>query len=324
MIYNFYIGFLEVNWNDIFDILLVAVLLYQVYKLMRGSVALSIFFGFLTLYLFYLVVRAAQMELLSTILGQFMEVGVLAAIVLFQQEIRKFLLLLGKTTTINRDNFFNTFWRKNEEKEKLNLTPIIDASKSLSGSNTGALMVFSKNSPLKFYAESGDEIDAMVSKRLLLSIFNKYSPLHDGAVIIYEGKIKAARCILPVTEQENLPAELGLRHRAAIGMTEITDTLVLVVSEETGQMSVVVDGEIYRNLSTKELRQRINQYILEEREEEEFIINQAKAEEEAFIQKKEKELEKKEKESKKKSKKPKPETSLEVDDEAPAETANPS
>ncbi|MEM6841112.1 MAG: diadenylate cyclase CdaA [Bacteroidota bacterium] len=324
MIYNFYIGFLEVNWNDIFDILLVAVLLYQVYKLMRGSVALSIFFGFLTLYLFYLVVRAAQMELLSTILGQFMEVGVLAAIVLFQQEIRKFLLLLGKTTTINRDNFFNTFWRKNEEKEKLNLTPIIDASKSLSGSNTGALMVFSKNSPLKFYAESGDEIDAIVSKRLLLSIFNKYSPLHDGAVIIYEGKIKAARCILPVTEQENLPAELGLRHRAAIGMTEITDTLVLVVSEETGQMSVVVDGEIYRNLSTKELRQRINQYILEEREEEEFIINQAKAEEEAFIQKKEKELEKKEKESKKKSKKPKPETSLEVDDEAPAETANPS
>ncbi|MEM8967394.1 MAG: diadenylate cyclase CdaA [Bacteroidota bacterium] len=322
MIQLFYIGFLEVNWNDIFDILLVTVLLYQVYKLMRGSVALSIFFGFLTLYLFYLVVRAAQMELLSTILGQFMEVGVIAAIILFQQEIRKFLLLLGKTTTINRDNFFNTFWRKKEEEEKLNLTPIIDAAKSLSGSNTGALIVFSKNSPLKFYAESGDEINATVSKRLLLSIFNKYSPLHDGAVIIYEGKIKAARCILPVTERENLPAELGLRHRAAIGMTEITDTLIVVVSEETGQMAVVVNGEIYRNLSTKELRQRINQYLTEERDNEEFVINQAKAEEEAFIQKKEKELEKKGKDLEKKEKKSKPDAAVEVDDDVEAETTS--
>jgi len=284
---------------------------------MRGSVALSIFFGFLTLYLFYLVVRAAQMELLSTILGQFMEVGVIAAIILFQQEIRKFLLLLGKTTTINRDNFFNTFWRRKEEKEKLNLTPIIDAAKSLSGSNTGALIVFSKNSPLKFYAKSGDEIDAKVSKRLLLSIFNKYSPLHDGAVIIFEGKIKAARCILPVTEQENLPAELGLRHRAAIGMTEITDSLVLVVSEETGQMSIVVNGEAHRNLSTKELRQRINQYMLEERDQEEFVIDQAKAEEAAFIQKKEEKLEKKDK-------KAKSDTKVKVDDDVEAETTSPS
>lgn len=317
MTYLFYIGFLEINWNDIFDILLVTVLLYQVYKLMRGSVALSIFFGFLTLYLFYLVVRAAQMELLSTILGQFMEVGVIAAIILFQQEIRKFLLLLGKTTTINRDNFFNTFWRRKEEKEKLNLTPIIDAAKSLSGSNTGALIVFSKNSPLKFYAKSGDEIDAKVSKRLLLSIFNKYSPLHDGAVIIFEGKIKAARCILPVTEQENLPAELGLRHRAAIGMTEITDSLVLVVSEETGQMSIVVNGEAHRNLSTKELRQRINQYMLEERDQEEFVIDQAKAEEAAFIQKKEEKLEKKDK-------KAKSDTKVKVDDDVEAETTSPS
>ncbi|MEO0332281.1 MAG: DNA integrity scanning protein DisA nucleotide-binding domain protein, partial [Bacteroidota bacterium] len=148
------------------------------------------------------------------------------------------------------------------------------------------------------------------------------SPLHDGAVIIYEGKIKAARCILPVTEQENLPAELGLRHRAAIGMTEITDSLVLVVSEETGQMSVVVNGEIYRNLSTKGLRQRINQYLTEERDNEEFVIDQAKAEEEAFIQKKEKELEKKEKDVEKKEKKSKPDAVVEVDDDVEAETTS--
>lgn len=301
MTFLFSIGFLEVKWVDIIDILLVSILLYQVYKLMRGSVALSIFFGFLTLYLLFLVVKAAQMELLTAILGQFMGVGVLAVIILFQQEIRRFLLFVGKTTTLNRDNFLGGFWRRQEENEKLNVTPIIDACKSLSGSNTGALIVFSKNSGLKFYAESGDEIDAVVSKRLLLSIFNKYSPLHDGAVIIHKGKIKAARCILPVTERDNLPAEFGLRHRAAIGMTELTDTLIVVVSEETGQMSAVQSGHIYHNLPAKELRKKINQYLYEEekekeKEEEEFTldqttaeIEQAKAEEEAFIQKKEKE-----------------------------------
>lgn len=304
MIYLFSIGFLEISWVDIIDISLVSVLLYQVYKLMKGSVALSIFFGFLTLYLIYLVVRAAEMELLSAILGQFMGVGVLAVMILFQPEIRKFLLLVGKTTAFNRDNFFKSFWKKDDEDGKINITPIVDASKSLSGSNTGALIVFSKSSPLKFYAESGDEIDAVVSKRLLLAIFNKYSPLHDGAVIVHENRIKAARCILPVTERDNLPAEFGLRHRAAIGMTEITDTLVLVVSEETGQMSVVRNGEIFHNLPAKELRKKINEYLYEEREDEEFVLDQAKAEEKAFVEKKEKEKEKdKEKDKKDKSRK---------------------
>lgn len=264
MIFLFNIGFLEVSWKDIIDIVLVSVLLYQVYKLMKGSVAVKIFLGFLSLYMIYLIVRAAQMELLSTILGQFMSVGVLAAIILFQQEIRKFLLLIGKTTVLNRDNFFNGLpWRKNQLKD-LNITPIIEAAKNLGGANMGALIVFSKSSELKFYTESGDLIDAVISKRLLQSIFNKYSPLHDGAVIIYNGRIKAARCILPVSEQENLPAQFGLRHRAAIGMTEVTDTLVLVVSEETGQMSIVRNGTIFHNLSSQELRKKINEYLYED------------------------------------------------------------
>lgn len=264
MIFLFTIGFLEISWVDVIDILLVSILLYQVYKLMKGSVALSIFLGFLSLYLFYLVVKAAQMELLSGILGQFMGVGVLAAIILFQQEIRKFLLLVGKTTSFNRENFLRNFWRRNDKLNHINLTPIMDAAKSMSGSNTGALMVFSRNSPLKFYAESGDLVDAIVSKRIILSIFNKYSPLHDGAVIIHANRIKAARCILPVTERDDLPAEFGLRHRAAIGMSESTDTLVLVVSEETGQMSVVRNGKIFHNLSVKEIRAKINDYLYEE------------------------------------------------------------
>ncbi len=268
MIFLFNIGFLEVRWVDIVDITAVSILLYQVYKLMKGSVAVKIFLGFLSLYLVFLVVKAAQMELLSLILGQFMGVGVLAAIILFQQEIRKFLLLIGRTTIFNGDNIFKGLpWRKNDYLNDLNITPIIEAVKTLGGTNTGALIVFSKSSELKFYAESGDLIDAVISKRLLLSIFNKYSPLHDGAVIIHQSKIKAARCILPVTEQENLPAQFGLRHRAAIGMTEITDTLVIVVSEETGQMSVVKNGRIFHNLSSQELRKKINQYLYEDREE---------------------------------------------------------
>ena len=270
MIIAFNIGFLEINWVDFIDVSLVSILLYQVYKLIRGSVALKIFLGVLSLYLIYLVVRAAQMELLSVILGQFMGVGVLAAIILFQPEIRKFLLLIGRTTSINRENIFNNLllWRSKVRRHQFNITPIIDACKTLGGSNTGALIVFSKNSELKFYVESGDAIDAIVSKRLLMAIFNKYSPLHDGAVIIHEGKIKAARCILPVSDQENIPAQFGLRHRAALGMSEITDSLVLIVSEETGQMSIARNGEISHNLSSAELRKTVNHYLFEEEESE--------------------------------------------------------
>ncbi|MBW7466021.1 uncharacterized protein (TIGR00159 family) [Pontibacter aydingkolensis] len=263
MIFLFSIGFLEIEMLDIIDILLVTVLLYQLYKLLTGSVALKIFLGLLSIYLLYLVVRAAGMELLSIILGQFMGVGVLAAIILFQPEIRRFLLLIGKTTAFNNDRFFRSFpWRR-EQTDKLSLTPFIEAAKSLAGKNTGALIVFTKSSELKYYAESGDLIDAVISKRLLVSIFNKNSPLHDGAVIISGNRIKAARCILPVSENQEIPASMGLRHRAAIGLTEITDSVVLVVSEETGQIALVRNGEVYRNLSSSDLRVKLNQFLFD-------------------------------------------------------------
>ncbi|MCC9166433.1 diadenylate cyclase CdaA [Pontibacter harenae] len=263
MTFLFNIGFLEIELLDIIDILLVTVLLYQLYKLLTGSVALKIFLGLLSVYLLYLVVRAAGMELLSIILGQFMGVGVLAAIIVFQPEIRRFLLLIGKTTAFNNDRFFRSFpWRR-EQAEKLSLTPFIEAAKTLAGKNTGALIVFAKSSELKYYAESGDLIDAVVSKRLLMSIFNKYSPLHDGAVIISGNRIKAARCILPVTENNDIPASMGLRHRAAIGLTEVTDSIVLVVSEETGQIALVRNGEVFRNLSSADLRVKLNQFLFD-------------------------------------------------------------
>ncbi|MGV3589114.1 MAG: diadenylate cyclase, partial [Adhaeribacter sp.] len=216
------------------------------------------------IYLLYLVVKALGMELLTIILGQFMGVGVLAAIILFQQEIRRFLLMIGKTTAFDNDKFFKGFpWRKNDNGNRLNLTPFIEAAKSLAGKNTGALIVFALSSELKFYAESGDLIDAAISKRLLLSIFNKTSPLHDGAVIIADGRIKAARCILPVSDNKEIPASMGLRHRAAIGLTEVTDSVVLVVSEETGQISLVRNGQVFRNLAAADLRSRLNHFLFD-------------------------------------------------------------
>ncbi|PZX55652.1 diadenylate cyclase CdaA [Algoriphagus chordae] len=258
----FKIGFLDISIVNIIDIALVAALLYQVYKLLKGSVAIKIFLGFLSIYLIYLLVRALRMELLSAILGQFMGVGVIAAIIIFAPEIRKFLLLIGRSSLLSDDNVWRDmlfFWRK-KDNAIFNISPIIDASKTLAGSNTGALMVISKGTELKFYAESGDILDAELSKRLLISIFNKYSPLHDGAVIIHNGKIKAARCILPVTERE-VPAQFGLRHRAAIGMSESTDALILIVSEETGQLSMSKNGKILHNMSFQEIRETINDYL---------------------------------------------------------------
>lgn len=244
------------------DIALVAALLYQIYKLLKGSVAIKIFLGFLSIYLIYLLVGALRMELLSSILGQFMGVGVIAAIIIFAPEIRKFLLLIGRSSLLSQDNALRNllfFWKK-KESSSFNISPIIDASKTLAGGNTGALMVISKSTELKFYAESGDILDADLSKRLLVSIFNKYSPLHDGAVIIHEGKIKAARCILPVTEKE-VPAQFGLRHRAAIGMSEATDALVLIISEETGQVSLAKNGMIIHNVSFQDVREILNDYL---------------------------------------------------------------
>jgi len=257
----FRIGFLEISIVNFIDIALVSMLLYQVYKLLRGSVAIKIFLGFLSIYLVYLMVSAFRMELLSIILGQFMGVGVIAAIIIFAPEIRKFLLVIGRTSFLSNENLLQEllFWRKRET-QIFNINPIIEASKTLAGTNTGALMVISKNTELKFYAESGDILDAQISKRLLISIFNKYSPLHDGAVIVYKGKVKAARCILPVTERD-VPAQFGLRHRAAIGMSEATDALVLVVSEETGQTSLAKNGKILHNLSFQEVREFINNYL---------------------------------------------------------------
>ena len=257
-----HIGFLDVGLEDLADVLLVSVLLYQAYKLIRGTMAVRAFIGFLLLYLVYLVVKATGMELLTVILGQFMEVGVLAAIILFKQEIRKLLFFVGGTTTSRGHELLSRLpWSKKARKAEVDITSIVEAAKALAGSNTGALIVLSNEDNLKFYEDSGDLIDAIVSKRLLLAIFNVKSPLHDGGVIIRQNKIVAARCILPVTERQDLPPQWGLRHRAAIGMSEMSNTLIIAVSEETGQIAIAQHGNLAANLSIQEIRAALKGYL---------------------------------------------------------------
>lgn len=254
---GFHIGFLEFRWIDLLDILLVGYLVYQIYKLIRGSVALKIFIGIISIYVIYQIVKSLGMEMLTGILGQFVGVGGLAALILFQQEIRKILLLIGKSSIISEEGFFRNIFSAGANRDQLQLLPIIEAAKAMSQSHSGALIVFARSTELKFYAETGDAIDATISKRLLQSIFGKTSPLHDGAVIIAKGRIKAARCILPVSENQDLPPNFGLRHRSALGLSEMTDAVILVVSEETGQMSIAHDGMLEHNLNINDLREKL-------------------------------------------------------------------
>lgn len=263
----FQIFFLDITWVDLVDIGLVAILLYQVYKMIRGSLAVNIFLGILALYLIYLVVRAAQMELLATILGQFMGVGVLAMIILFQPELRKFLLVIGRSTELNRDFFKSLANWRNRYHDDFDIREVTEAVKTLKASHTGALIVFSRDADLKSYVDTGDPLDAEVSKRLILSIFNKNSPLHDGAIIIYKGRIKAARCVLPISENDHLPPHFGLRHRSAVGMSENTDTLIIAISEETGRLILARNGKYLRSLKLRQVEQKVMEYLHKEEPE---------------------------------------------------------
>ncbi|PCH68088.1 MAG: TIGR00159 family protein [Bacteroidetes bacterium] len=260
----FDIGFLTIRLWDIIDILLVAYLLYQLYALLRGSVAINIFIGLLSVYLLWLLVKALEMHLLAGILGQFIGVGVLALIVVFQQEIRRFLILLGKQSFLNKDSYWSRFlpWNwKIEREDRINFEPIVKAVNSMALQKTGAIIAITKDAELKYYIESGEKMNATVSSSLLQSIFSKNSPLHDGAVIINDNEIKAARCVLPLTEKTDLPIHFGLRHRAAIGLTENSDAIALVVSEETGNISISSKGEISYNVDKDKLEEKLEEHI---------------------------------------------------------------
>ena len=261
----FHFGFLSIRLLDILDILIVAFLLYKIYELLKGTSAMNVFIGIVAIYiLWWLFVKVFDMQLLGAILGQVMSVGVLALIIVFQQEVRRFLILLGSNSLIGKNVFPKKIfsWTSTDATaSSLKIAPVAKACSSMAKSKTGALIVLARTTDMKFYEATGDLMDADVSKRLLESIFFKNSPMHDGAVIIEQNKIKAARCVLPVTENTELPAHYGMRHRAALGITEQSDAIAIIVSEETGHISMAEDGKIYNNLTPDELERMLQQKI---------------------------------------------------------------
>ncbi|MDR0728826.1 MAG: diadenylate cyclase CdaA [Prevotellaceae bacterium] len=249
--------FIHINLSDMLDIVFVALFLYQIYKLIRGTSAMNIFTGVLLLYFLWYVVRALHMDLSSAILGQILGVGILAIIILFQQEIRRFLLHLGRRFNTQRYAWLQRIFNQNSTVAvTLDLDALTMACRNMSDTRTGALIVIGRKSAMDMYAATGDVIDAKMNNRLLENIFFKNSPLHDGAVIIVHNKIHAARCTLPITDR-TVPAQYGMRHRAAVGLTENTDAMVVVVSEETGNISLVHNGHITRMSGANELRVKI-------------------------------------------------------------------
>ena len=228
---------------EVIDLLLVAFLLYYLYKLVKGTVAINIFTGIVIIYLIFKLTQALQMPLLSGILGGFINVGMFALIVVFQQEIRKFLLMLGSSNFGRRRRFLKQLrFLKSDTKNETNIHALVDACEQMATTKTGALIVIERNNDLDFLIAHDHRTSITLSSSIIQSIFFKNSPLHDGAIIIKKNSIKATRIALPVTEQANVPQRFGLRHRAAIGITEKTDALAIVVSEERGELSYARDG----------------------------------------------------------------------------------
>jgi uncharacterized protein (TIGR00159 family) len=250
--------FIPFSFIDLIDILLVALFMFGIYRMSRGTNAPYIFTGIIVIYFVWVVVRALNMELLQAILGQLVSVGVIALIILFQPEIRNFLQAIGRRQGPFR--FLNTFFNSRGGAE-LSLQPIITACSEMSVTKTGALIVIAQRSNLADIVDSGITLDAKMTVPLLENIFFKNAPLHDGAVVVMNGRVVAAKCILPVT-QSPVPKSYGTRHRAAIGITETSDAVVVVVSEETGGISVAFGGNIERNIAPQNLAQTISKHFV--------------------------------------------------------------
>jgi diadenylate cyclase len=251
--------FITIRVIDIIDILLVAFLMFQIYKLIRGTVAIKIFIGIIGIYLFYIIVDLLKMKLLSSILGALIGGGAIVLVVLFQQELRRFLILLGEKYFPNKSfTLENLFGQGQIDIEKVRISSIHKACINLAETKTGALIVIARQSSLSLYIETGDILYAQTSSRLLESIFIKNSPLHDGAAIIENDKIISARCVLPFTNNAEILPIYGMRHRAGLGISENTDAFVIIISEETGEISIAENGELIAGISKQELWHILN------------------------------------------------------------------
>ncbi len=256
------LDFIEFGFLDVLDILLVAILFYYVYKLLKGTIAISIIIGIAFIFLIWKTTLFLNMGMLSGILGYLFSGGVIALIIVFQQEIRKFLLMIGSPSVTNRRNFLKQLkFIETEVANETNAESIVKACRNLSKTKTGALIVIERTNMLDFLVNTGSEMNAVINETLLESIFYKNSPLHDGAVIIRDNEIVAARAILPISENTKISARYGLRHRAAVGITEKTDAICLVVSEETGNVSYIKDGLFIPYSNYSELSEKLKDDI---------------------------------------------------------------
>ena len=241
-------GFLQLSLTDILDILLLAIIIYVAFRWIRGTSAMSIFIAIISLYVIRVLVSAFNMRLMNALMETVLDVGVIALIVIFQPEIRKFLIRLGNrymSSTKGKQILEKVLGKSNTKtvgNEMAN--EITEACRRMSESKTGALIVIAHTTPLDDVISTGDNIDASIHRRLLMNLFFKNSPLHDGAVVISGERIIAARCTLPITERTDLPASYGMRHKAAIGITEDTDADAITVSEETGNISFIKGGQV--------------------------------------------------------------------------------
>lgn len=260
--YLAFLGFLEMSFTDILDILLLGILIFILFKWIRGSSAMSIFVAIVSLFFVRILVSALGMKFMTTLLDTFMDVGVVAIIVIFQPEIRKFLTRLGNRYMGNskgRDLLDKILGRKSSHSEYgEEVNNITEACRRMSEEKTGALIVIAHTTPLDDILGTGDRIDASIHRRLIMNLFFKNSPLHDGALVISGDRIIAARCTLPITERTDIPANYGMRHKAAIGITEETDAEVIVVSEETGRISFVKSGVVTPITNINELKLLLN------------------------------------------------------------------
>ena len=259
--------FINIRIIDIIDILLVAFIMYQLYYLIKGTVAYNIFVGIISILLLFFFVDFLQMKLLSSILGGLIGGGAIALIILFQQEIRRFLVYVG-TRYFPKGKFSIDILLRGERSpyEEIKLESIHKACLNMSKSKTGALIVISRFSSLSLYAETGDIINAYLSSRIIESVFMKNGPLHDGAIIIEKNKVVAARCILPFTSSTELPPIYGMRHRAGLGISENTDAFVVMVSEERGDISIAENGELIPDISEDELWHILNKKLAVKKE----------------------------------------------------------
>ncbi len=253
------IDFLLPDLIDVVDIILVIILLYYVYKLVKGTAAINILIGIIIIYLIWKLTDILGMNILSNLLGQFISVGVFALIVVFQQEIRKFLLMLGSNNLTNNKlylKYINIF-KPSREINQMDIDEFLNSCQKLMKSKTGALFIIERNNSLDFIKSTGDNLYLEISSPIIESIFYKNSPLHDGAVILDGNFITAARVILPVSDNKNINSRLGLRHRAAFGITEKTDAIAIVVSEENGKITFIKNGEIFSHKNIEQLKTMI-------------------------------------------------------------------